>query len=112
MQKAKVLRFEVFLFHAFPSPHRVIASHSTDLRMSVLLRLVGPAAAGLAPAAVASCKNQTPAPPASSSGAVSGAEVHAKPAELRRRLTPLGRTSLLTEIETNRSVPMYLMRVK
>jgi len=78
----------------------------------VLLRLLGPAAAGLAPAVVASCESQSSAPPPSSPGATSGAVVQAKPAELQRRLTPLGRTSLLTEIETNRSVPMYLMRVK
>ena len=31
---------------------------------------------------------------------------------LRRRLTPLGRTSLLTETDTNRSVPTFLLRVQ
>ena len=31
---------------------------------------------------------------------------------LRRRLTPLGRTSLLTELDSNRSVPMFLLRVR
>ena len=36
----------------------------------------------------------------------------ARPTELRRRLTPLGRTSLLTETPANRSVPTFLLRVQ
>jgi hypothetical protein len=82
--------------------------------MSVLLRFAGPAAAGLAPVVVAVCEEQAEPLPASATapGDTSGAVVRAKAVELRRRLTPLGRTSLLTELETNRSVPMYLMRVK
>jgi hypothetical protein len=31
---------------------------------------------------------------------------------LRRRLTPIGKTSLLTELPSNRSIPMFLLRIK
>jgi len=41
-----------------------------------------------------------------------GTALTASGVELRRRLTPIGRTSLLTELDTNRSVPMFMLRVK
>ena len=43
---------------------------------------------------------------------INDASEFTKAAALRRRLTPLGRTSLLTEEPTNRSVPMFMLRIR
>ena len=43
---------------------------------------------------------------------ITDASTNLRPLAIRRRLTPIGRTSLLTEVETNRSVPTFLIRIQ